>query len=215
MATNPVFSDEPSQAWPSRGGAMSEEEYHELEHLNPERKYEYIAGLAYMMSGGSVGHDRLAYNVRSSLDARLHSGSCTAFGVDVQVLVGVKKSGRKHYMYPDTTVSCNPADSRIDNTLIEFPKVVVEVLSPSTETKDRGVKLKAYQKCPTIQEIVLVSQFAQYVEIWQRDTQNVEMWQYRHYGFGEIVYFASIDVHVEIEELYRGLNFTLEEEDEE
>lgn len=215
MATNPLFSEEASQTWPSRGGAMSEEEYHKLERLNPDRKYEYIAGLAYMMSGGSVGHDRLAYNIRSSLDTRLHAGTCTAFGADVQVLVGVKKSGNKHYMYPDVTVSCNPMDSRIENLLIEFPKIVIEVLSPSTETKDRGVKLKTYQKCPTIQEIVLVSQFAQYVEIWQRDTQNTEVWQYRHYGPGEVVDFTSIDAHVNIGELYRGLNFTLENTEEE
>lgn len=214
MATNPSFSDKSSQTWLNRGGAMPEEEYHQLERLNPDRKYEYIAGVAYMMSGGSVGHDRLAYNVRSSFDTQLRSSSCTAFGVDVQVLVGIKHSGRRHYMYPDATVSCHPADSRLDNTLIEFPKVVVEVLSPSTETKDRGVKLKAYQKCPTIQEIVLVSQFAQYIEIWQRDPQNVEMWQYRHYSSGEVVDFASIDVHVNIEELYRGLNFMVEDEDE-
>lgn len=214
MATNPLFSEELSQTWPSRGGAMSEEEYHELEHLNPDRRYEYIAGSAYMMSGGSVGHDRITRNVGIALDRYL-SGTCTTFGVDVQVLVGAKKNGRKHYMYPDTTVSCNQADSRIDNTLIESPKVVVEVLSPSTETKDRGVKFKTYQKCPTIQEIVLVSQFAQYVEIWQRDTQNAEVWRYRHYGPEEIVHFASIDVHVEIGELYRGLDFPLDDEDEE
>jgi Uma2 family endonuclease len=215
MATNPLFSEESSQSWPQKGGAMSEEEYHKLERLDPDRKYEYIAGLAYMMSGGSVGHDRIAYNVRSSLDSQLRSGSCTAFGSDVQVLIGAKKNGRKHFVYPDTTVSCNAADSRTDNTLIESPKVVVEVLSPGTETKDRGVKFKAYQQCPTIQEIALVSQFAQYVQVWQRDIQNVDLWNYRQYGPGEIVEFASIDVHVAIGELYRGLNFALDEEDEE
>ncbi len=95
------------------------------------------------------------------------------------------------------------------------PKVVVEVLSPGTEAKDRGVKFRAYQHCPTIQEIVLVSQFAQYVEIWQRDKQNVEMWHYRHYVPGETVEFASIDFHGAIEDLYRGLDFILQEEENE
>ncbi len=217
MASNPTYPGEPSPNWPGRGGAMSEKEYHELERLNPDRKYEYIAGLAYMMSGGSVGHDRIAYNVRSSLDLQFRSGPCTAFGVDVQVFLGVKKSGKKHFAYPDATVSRNVADRRSDNTLIESPRVVVEVLSPSTEARDRGVKFRAYQKCPTIQEIVLISQFALYVEIWQRDEQNVEAWNYRHYGPGETVEFASIDVSMDIEELYRGLDFaqaTQESEDE-
>ena len=141
MATNPI-QPESSWGWPSRGGAMSEEEYHELERLNPERKYEYIAGLAYMMSGGSVGHDRILYNVRSALDSQLRSSSCAVFGVDVQVLLGHKKSGKRHFVYPDATVSCHAGDNRADNTLIEAPRVVVEVLSPSTETRDRGVKFK-------------------------------------------------------------------------
>src|SRR5437588_6796961 len=56
MATNPV-STESSWNWPSRGGAMSEAEFHELERLSPDRKYEYLNGMAYLMSGGSVAHD--------------------------------------------------------------------------------------------------------------------------------------------------------------
>ncbi|HEU5380601.1 MAG TPA: Uma2 family endonuclease [Ktedonobacteraceae bacterium] len=214
MATNSKFLEGPSPNWPRPGGAMSEEEYHELERLSPDRKYEYIAGMAYMMSGGSVAHDRITRNLSAALDTRL-SGPCTAFGVDVQVLVGTRKNGKKHYMYPDATVSYNPGDSRPENTLIEAPKVVIEVLSPGTEMRDRGVKFKAYQQCPTIQEVVLVSQFAQYVEIWQRDQQNIEVWHYRHYSPGETVELASIGVHVKIEELYRGLDFTQQEIDDE
>ncbi len=213
MALHPTYP-ESGRNWPRRRGPMSEEEFHQLENLDPDHKYEYIGGIAYMMSGGSVGHDRILYNARSVLEARLRSGPCTVFGVDVQVLLGLKKSGQKHYVYPDATVSCNPADSRLDNTLIEAPRVVIEVLSPSTEAKDRGVKFRAYQQCPTIQEIVLVDQFAQYVQVWQRDEQDPTFWRYRHYGPGETVEFASIDIHFGIEELYQGLTFATGEEDE-
>lgn len=195
---------------------MSVEEYHELERLNPDRRYEYIDGIAYMMSGGTVDHDLITDNVRASLRSRLRlrSGSCNTFGENVQVLVGLKKSGKKHYMYPDVTVSCNAADRRMGNTLIESPKLVIEVLSPGTETKDRGIKFKACQKYPMIQEIVLISQFAQYVEIWRRDQQDSEVWHYRHYIPGEIVEFTSIDVHVEITEIYQDVNFMQADEDE-
>ena len=205
MATNPIPS-EPAWNWPSRCGAMSEEAFHELERLNPDCKYEYIGGLAYMMSGGSVGHDRLTRTVGSLLDQHL-SFSCTAYGPDVQALLAIKKNGRKHFIYPDATVSCSEEDSRSDNTLIKSPRLVVEVLSPGTEAKDRGPKFKAYQACPIIREIVLVNQFAQYVEIWQRDEMDTERWNYRHYGTGETVEFASVGVRVEIDELYRGLTF--------
>src|SRR5258708_19012380 len=130
--------------WSGKGKAMSEEEYHELERLSPDRKYEYINGLAYLMSGGSVAHDQIRRNIESTLARQLRPGPCRVFGVDVQVLVGKKKDGKPHYVYPDTTVSCHAADGHQDNPLSEPPRVVVEVLSPCTATKDRGIKFKTY-----------------------------------------------------------------------
>src|SRR5438067_658988 len=188
-------------------GAMSEAAFHELEHLSPDRKYEYLNGMAYLMSGGSVAHDRISRNIGYALDSQLRSGPCRVFGVDVQVLLGTKKDSKRHYAYPDATVSCDVADRRPENTLIESPRVVVEVLSPSTEARDRGVKFKAYQGCPTIQEIVLMSQFAPYVEIWQRDDQDITAWHYRHYGPGEIVEINTINVQIDIAGTSQGPDF--------
>ena len=194
---------------------MSEAAFHELEQLSPDHKYEYLNGMAYLMSGGSVAHDRITRNVGYALDSQLRSGPCRAFGVDVQVLLGTKKNNKKHYAYPDATISCDAADRRPENTLIESPRVVIEVLSPSTEARDRGVKFKAYQGCPTMQEIVLMSQFAQYVEIWQRDDQDIAAWNYRHYGPGEMVAISSIDVQIDIADVYQGLDFAEAEPGEE
>lgn len=159
MATNSPNEQTPP-LWHRPGTRMIEEHYHELERLSPDRKYEYIDGIAYMMSGGSVAHDRIAYSTRLELDLRFRSHPCTVFGVDVQVLLAVKKNGQPHFVYPDAPVSCDVADNRSENTLIASPRVVVEVLSPGTETKDRGAKFKVYQSQETIQEIVLISQFA-------------------------------------------------------
>ncbi len=69
---------------------MSEAAFHELEHLSPDRNYEYINGMAYIMSGGSVAHDRITRNVTYALDGQLRTGPCRAFGVDVQLLLGTK-----------------------------------------------------------------------------------------------------------------------------
>ncbi len=214
MALNPTHSGS-AQNWQRRRGAMSEEEYHELENLSHDRKYEYIDGVAYMMSGGTIEHDRIRRNIDSVLDRNLLSGPCTPFGVDVQVQLGIKKNGKKHYVYPDATISCTERDRRRGNTLVESPKVVIEVLSPGTEARDRGVKFRAYQQCLTVQEIVLVDQYAPYLQVWQRDEQDPTSWHYRHYGPGETVVFASIPLRFEIEELYRGLTFKMEDEDEE
>jgi len=186
---------------------MSEAAFHELEHLSSDRRYEYLNGMAYLMSGGSVAHDRITRNVGYALDGQFRSGPCRAFGVDVQVLLGTTNNSKKHYTYPDASVSCKATDWRPENTLIESPCVVIEVLSPSTEARDRGVKFKAYQGCLTMQEIVLMSQFAPYVEIWQRDDQDIAAWHYRHYGPGEIVEINSIDVQIDIADIYQGLDF--------
>ena len=213
MAPHPTYP-ESERNRPRRRGPMSEEEFHQLENLDPDRKYEYIDGVAYMMSGGTIEHDRIRRNIDSLLDRHLLSGPCTSYGVDVQVLLSSKQSGKKQYVYPDATISCAPEDRRPGNILIQSPKVVIEVLSPGTERRDRGVKFRAYQQCPTVQEIALVNQYAPHVEIWQRDEQHTEIWHYRHYEPGEVVEFASVDIHFEIEELYRGLTFLDKEEDE-
>lgn len=199
------------------GKVMSEEEYFELEQLSPDRKYEYINGRAYMMSGGSVAHDQIAYNMRAALNRQLRSGPCRVFGVDVQVMLGRKKNGKPHYVYPDTTVSCDAADGRLDNTLVKSPRVVVEVLSPGTEARDRGIKFKAYQHCPTVQEIVLVNQYLPYVEIWQRNEEhpeNIHSWLYRHYREDETVEIRSLNIQLSMAEIYQDLDFPEEEEDE-
>lgn len=214
MATNPT-QPESSLNWPKRGGAMSEEEFHELERLNPDYRYEYINGRVYMMSGGTVEHDLIVDNVRAVLRSRLRSSPCNTFGENVQVQLGIKRSGKPHFVYPDTTVSCVAEDIREGNTLVESPKLVVEVLSPGTETKDRGVKFRAYQKCSTIQEIVFINQYAPHVENWQRDEQDTTLWHSRHYDRRETVQFASIHIHVAIEELYQDLHFMQQYEDEE
>ncbi len=110
-------------------------------------------------------------------------------------------------LYPHVTISCDVADRRRGIKLIRSPRLVVEVLSPSTESIDRGAKLAAYQACPSIQEIVLISQFAQYVEGYLRDEEDRASWHHICYGPGDHVMLASIDVHFPIDELYKGINF--------
>jgi Uma2 family endonuclease len=199
------------------GKPMSEAEYHELELLSPDRKYEYINGRAYMMSGGSIEHDLIRRNIESALARLLRSSSCRVFGTDVQVLLGKKTNGRPHYVYPDTTVSCSAADQRRGTLLVEAPRVVVEVLSPSTEARDRGIKFKAYQHRPTIQEIVLVNQYLPLVEVWRRNEEHPEnpnAWLARQYRADETVELASLNLQLAMTEVYQDLNFVEDEEDD-
>lgn len=212
MATTLTHSDS-AQEWPKRGKRMTEEEFHEMERLNSKVRHEYIKGVAHMMSGVTMAHNLIALNIISALNQRL-AGPCTAFAIDVQVMVDVKKSGKRHYLYPDAAVTCSPEDIRPDTVLVESPKIVFEVLSPGTENRDRGVKFHAYQDCPTMQEIVFVNQFAPHIEVWQRDKENIARWNARSYDRGETVHLASLDIHVAIEEFYQRLPELLEEDEE-
>lgn len=198
--------------------AMSVEEYQELERLSPDRKYEYINGKVYMMSGGTVEHDLIADNMRTTLKNQLRSGPCRVFTSDVQVLLGKKQNGRAHYVYPDGTVSCTAADWHRGSTLIEAPRVVIEALSPGTETRDRGVKFNAYQNCPTVQEIVLVNQYFPLVEVWRRSEEhpdNPEAWNCYRYSANQAVELTSLNLHLLMDDIYQGLSFDDDEEQDE
>ena len=189
------------------GGPMSEEEYLALNRNAPFRKYEYVDGVARLMSGGSGEHDQISRNIAFAIEQNLLTGPCFVRGSDMQVVIGVKPDGSNQYVYPDTTVSCDVYDRRRGSKQILSPRIVVEVLSPSTERDDRGPKLKAYKACPDIQEILLVNQFAEHVEVYRRAEEDSTTWNYSQYGPGEDFSLESIDVPLTMAEIYRRVNF--------
>ena len=198
---------DPQRERPRPGGPMSEEEYLTLNRNAPFVKYEYVNGVARLMAGGSGEHDQISRNVAFAIETYLQSGPCFVRGSDMQVVIGAKADGSRHYVYPDVTVSCDVYDRRRGSTQILSPRIVVEVLSPSTEPNDRGPKLKAYKACPDIQEILLISQFAEHVEIHRRQGEDGTMWSYAQYDAGEAFMLESIDVPLTMNEVYRKINF--------
>ena len=85
---------------------------------------------------------------------------------------------------------------------------MVEVLSISTERADREEKLKVYQACPSIQEIVLINQFAPRVEVYRRIEEGRMEWSHVVYESGEEVALESVNVYIPIEEIYQGIDFS-------
>jgi Uma2 family endonuclease len=182
---------------------MSAENYLQLDDNAIDARYEYLDGVARLMSGGSGEHDQIARNTANAIEQHFLSGPCFVRGSDMRVLVSEADGA---YVYPDVTVSCDVADRRRGNKLIRSPRVVVEVLSPSTEKDDRTIKLLAYQAYPTIQEIVLISQFAPHVEIYRR-CEDKTAWEYTAYGPGSTVELTSVDVYISMDEIYKRVNF--------
>jgi Uma2 family endonuclease len=189
----------------------SPEEYLEIDRAS-DLKYEYDKGRVYALAGGTQAHARIAYNMASLLDAHLTDTPCRFFLSDVRVQVAEEK-----YYYPDVTVTCNPEDIEDNLDIIRAPRLIVEVLSPSTEYKDRGTKLRAYQACQSVEECMLISTRQQLVELYRRlppaDLPKIPPgdWAYRQYGSGETVELISIRLTFPIEALYRLTDVPVQE----
>lgn len=114
-------------------------------------KHEYINGEVYAMTGGTLPHNAIAVNLTSALRGKLRGTGCRVYMADAKVRV----SANGPYFYPDLVVSCDDRDRRATDA-IAYPKLIVEVLSPSTAGFDRGDKFKFYRRLPTLQEYVLI-----------------------------------------------------------
>src|SRR5579884_3691598 len=124
---------------------MTIEEWRELERNTPDAKYEYIDGQVYLMSGGSLAHSRIGTNTVRALEDALGNQPCYVYNSDASVRVSETR-----YTYPDASVSCDPADQPTTEQMeVKTPRVVVEVLSDSTEGKDRIRKAHWYHTCTT------------------------------------------------------------------
>jgi len=129
------------------------------EYLAAERKAafrsEYLNGEMFAMAGASYPHTRINDNLIIALGARLKGGPCFPLSRDMRV----KVSRTGLYTYPDALVVCGQPefeDGQRDTLL--NPQVVIEVLSESTESYDRGAKFRHYQQVPSLREYVLIAQ---------------------------------------------------------
>lgn len=176
---------------------ISLEEYLELDRTSLDVKYEYVDGRIYAMAGESTSHSLITMNISTLLRSHLRGKTCRAYNSDMKFLLSEKVC-----YYPDVTVSCDPRDIQAIKHELCYPRLVIEVLSPSTELRDRTEKLAHYQKCQTIEEYVLVSQDRQAVEIY---TRNGNKWIYQMFESGEGIELTSIDFHCPIEAFYEDV----------
>jgi Uma2 family endonuclease len=130
--------------------SMTVMEYLAWEAEQPLR-HEYINGEVYAMTGGSLPHNDIAVNLTSALRNTLRGTGCKVRMADAKVRI----SERGPYFYPDLVVSCDERDRQATDA-IAYPKLIVEVLSPSTAGFDRGDKFKFYRRLTTLQEYVLI-----------------------------------------------------------
>lgn len=165
---------------------------------NSDKRLEYDHGEIYAMAGSSANHARISYNMCRALDDALgDDATCVAYMVDRVVTIAEEVR-----FMPDVVVSCNVADHG-EAFFLEAPHLVVEVLSHSTEARDRTYKLTRYQSNKHVQEIVFISQYVQRVEVISRTATG---WDYHEYGYGQEFPLASLDVTIAVADVYRRLS---------
>lgn len=178
---------------------MTVEEYLEWESQQ-EVRHEYVNGDLFAMTGGTIPHNDIALNFYTELRPRLRSRGCRINVSDVKVQV----SPSSPYYYPDIVVSCDPRDLNA-RKFIQYPKLIVEVLSPGTEARDRGEKFTNYQNMPSLQEYVLIDSEKIAVERYRRGEGR--LWLYCPYTVGDAIALQSLDFEFPIELLYEGVSF--------
>lgn len=130
-----------------------------------EKKHEYWDGLLVAMAGASRAHSLICWNVANALGPQIRGRGCEGYVSEMRVRIPASR----RYVYPDLAVVCGEPvfeDAEVDT--LTNPTLVAEVLSPSTEERDRGIKLFAYRSIESLRVCLLISQESRWIEHWQR-----------------------------------------------
>jgi len=145
---------------------ISVEEYLAGE-LESDVRHEYLDGVVYAMAGASEEHINISMNIAFALRQHLRGKSCRVLMTEMKTRLSF--ADEEIFYYPDVMVLCDPRDTH--DYFKRYPKVLIEVLSPSTESIDRREKFFNYRKIETLEEYVLVAQDKFEVTVHRRARQ--------------------------------------------
>jgi Uma2 family endonuclease len=181
---------------------LSPEEYLALER-KAEHKSEFYQGETFAMPGATYRHNLISSNIGGELRARLRGTECTALIADMRV--ATSETGL--YTYPDIAVVCGQPrfrDQELDTLL--NPAVLVEVLSPSTQNYDRGLKFEMYRTIPTLHDYILVAQDRVHVEHHSRQPDDRWLLWETNDAVATVV-LSSLGIALPLSEIYAGAGF--------
>jgi Uma2 family endonuclease len=178
------------------------EDYFALEGVGHAR-YEYWDGDIVCMSGGSEQHGLISGNLYFGLRLQLTGRNCKAFTSEHAIMT----PSLPPYRYPDVSVACGKAEfEKIEGTdVLINPILVVEVLSPTTASRDRREKRSAYQSLPSLMEYLLVAQDTPHITRYLREADN---WVRSDFGdLNASIILPSIECVLALSDVYQGVEF--------
>ncbi len=163
-----------------------------------ETRHEWLDGIIYDMSGGTLTHSRLKARVNYLLSQHLEGKRCAV--LDSDMAIRILATGL--LTYSDVAVLCAKPEMDPENkNALTNPRVIVEVLSDSTESYDRGEKFAHYQRIPSLMEYVLVSQNEPCIEVYRRTTSGKwELLEKVHAG--QTAHLTSIECDLDVDRVY-------------
>jgi Uma2 family endonuclease len=169
-----------------------------------ETKHEYWNGQIYAMAGASERHNLISLNVGAELRTKLRGRGCRVYPGDLRIRIPATGL----YTYADVVVVCGQPqfdDSELDTLL--NPTLIVEVLSKSTESYDRGTKFQNYRSLASLMEYVLIDQNSYYLEHFVR--QGQEQWLFSEVkGVEGLLHLPTLDCSLALADIYEQVEFT-------
>lgn len=182
---------------------MSYEEYLEFDK-NSEERFEYFDGEIFAMSGVSEKHDLIEGNLHFGLRSKLRGKSCRVFLASMRLKVPT----RPPYRYPDLSALCGEMSVEKVNgvDVLTNPSLIIEVLSDSTESFDRGAKFTHYKSIESFTEYLLVAQDRPHVTQFIRH-ENGFWLQTEFNSLDEDFHLRSVDCGLTMQEVYQDIEF--------
>ncbi len=176
---------------------VSVEDYLAAEELS-EVRHEYLGGLVYAMAGETRAHNTIALNLAVAIRQHLKGGRCKAYMSDIRVNLSIRDDA--YYYYPDLVVTCDPRDT--DPRFVRHPKLIIEVMSPSTERVDKREKFFAYTTIESLEEYVLVAQTPAEITLYRK----ADGWRAQKVvGLEAQFTLASLQLTLPVAAVYEGL----------
>lgn len=165
-------------------------------------KHEFDNGTIHAMSGGTVNHGIIGNNINSEINNILKNNQNDCIPINGDVKIFIEKANS--FVYPDGMVVCGKIETyENDSNSIVNPKLVIEVLSKSTESYDRGDKFHKYCSLPSFNEYILINQLKPVVDILFRSEKGV--WKMTTIiGLDKTVHLNSINATIKMQDIYRN-----------
>jgi Uma2 family endonuclease len=171
-------------------------------------KHEYLGGVVYAMAGARNAHNLIASNTSGTLFDRLRGSGCRQYNSDTKIRIRLQTHVR--FYYPDVSVICRPNPQ--SDSFQDEPAALVEVLSRKTRRTDEGEKKDAYLTISSLGAYLLVEQETPAVVVFRRTDHGFVREVYQ--GLEAVIPLPEIGIELPLAEIYDGVEFVPEAEDD-